>query len=166
MGETIEKKHKKFEDFYQQLRKKINRWVKDGKLDQKTGKWTDNFIQYLLVLPDLVHLGIKMVIDKEISTQIKGFIIIGMVYLISPIDIIPDFIPVAGFIDDLLILSVILNRIINNAEPTVLEKIRFYWAGKDDVFEKVQEIIASMNELASKIPKSILKFMKKGSNNF
>jgi uncharacterized membrane protein YkvA (DUF1232 family) len=86
---------------------------------------------------------------------------VALAYLVSPIDIVPDFIPAAGFIDDLLVMVIFLNKIINTADTKLLDKIKTLWAGEDDVFIKVKEIIAVMNEISSNIPKSIYKFMKR-----
>lgn len=153
---------KKYNDFYRRLRIKINHWVTSGRLNKKTGRWTDKFMQYLLVLPDLVHLMIKLLGDRGTPARIKGYIVIAFTYLISPIDIIPDFIPVAGFIDDLLVLVIILNKIINSADEIVLERIKNLWAGEDDVFDKIKEITETMNALTAEIPRSIYNFMKTG----
>jgi uncharacterized membrane protein YkvA (DUF1232 family) len=161
MVESIEKKEKKYKDFYQDLREKINQWGQDGRLAKKTGKWIDKFLQYLLVFPDFVHLLIKLLVDNEISALIKSYILVALLYVFSPLDIIPDFIPVAGFIDDLLVVVVLLNKIINTESKNTLNKIKTYWAGEEDVFLKVKEIITIMNDLSSQIPKSIYKFMKK-----
>jgi uncharacterized membrane protein YkvA (DUF1232 family) len=155
------KSEKEYTDFYQRLRAKINKWVKDGKLDKKTGKWSDHFMQYLLVLPDLVHLMIKLFFDKKVPSHIKGYLLVGFAYLISPIDIIPDFIPVAGFIDDLLVQVVILNKVINAADTELRDTIKEHWAGDDDVFDKVQEIVSLMNDLSSQLPKALYNFIKK-----
>jgi uncharacterized membrane protein YkvA (DUF1232 family) len=161
MNNSIVKKEQIYTDFYQKVRSKINKWFNSGKLNQKTGKWTDHFLQYLLVFPDLIHLMIKLLADKAVSATYKAYILLVFAYLISPIDIIPDFIPVVGFIDDLLVLVIILNKIINSADDIVLQRIKIHWAGDEDVFDKVKEIICAMNELSSKIPKSIYDFMKK-----
>jgi uncharacterized membrane protein YkvA (DUF1232 family) len=161
MGNSIKKKEKKYQDFYQKLRQKIGKWAKEDKLNKKTGKWTDKFVQYLLILPDIVHLMIKLLVDKEVSPLIKSYILMAFVYLISPIDIIPDFIPVAGFVDDLLVSIIILNKIINTVDTQILYKIKTYWAGEDDIFVKVKEITSLINDLSSQIPKSILNFMRK-----
>jgi len=160
MNISEEKKEKKYNGFYHRLRIKINRWVTSGSLNKKTGRWTDKFMQYLLVFPDLVHLMIKLFGDRGTPARIKGYIVIAFTYLISPIDIIPDFIPVAGFIDDLLVLVIILNKIINSADEIVLERIKNLWAGEDDVFDKVKEITETMNALTAEIPRSIFTFMK------
>jgi uncharacterized membrane protein YkvA (DUF1232 family) len=160
MDKAIEKKEKEVTDFYLKVRGKINRWLRKGKLYEKTGKWSDRFAQYLLIFPDLIHLMIKLFMDREISPLIKSYILMVFVYLISPIDVIPDFIPVAGFVDDLLVLIVVLNKIINTAEKEVLEKIKLNWAGEDDIFAKVKEIVALTNELSARIPRAIYNFMK------
>jgi uncharacterized membrane protein YkvA (DUF1232 family) len=161
MSNEIVKNGEKLEDFYQRLRIKINNWIKNGRLYKKTGKWTDPFVQYLLVLPDLAHLVIKLFFDKEVPNAVKGYLLVALAYLVSPIDIVPDFIPVAGFIDDLLIMVVFLNKIINSADAALLNKIKSHWAGEDDVFMKVKEIVAVMNNISSNIPKSLYKFMKR-----
>jgi uncharacterized membrane protein YkvA (DUF1232 family) len=160
MTDEIVKNGEKFEDFYQKLRIKINKWIKSGRLYKKTGRWTDHFLQYLLVLPDMAHLMIKLFIDKEVSNVLKGYLLVALAYLVSPIDIVPDFIPVAGFIDDLMVLVIFLNKIINSADTKLRNKIKTLWAGEEDVFIKVKEIITVMNEISSNIPKSIYKFMK------
>ena len=161
MEKSMEKKEKKYKDFYQDLREKINQWGQDGRLTKKTGKWIDKFVQYLLVFPDFVHLLIKLLVDKATSSLMKSYILMALFYVLSPIDIIPDFIPVAGFVDDLLVVAVLLNKIINTESKDIITKIKTYWAGEEDVFLKVKEIITIMNDLSSQIPKSIYKFMKK-----
>lgn len=35
----------------------------------------------------------------------------GLVYLISPVDIVPDFIPIAGWLDDIAVLKFVLDRL-------------------------------------------------------
>jgi uncharacterized membrane protein YkvA (DUF1232 family) len=161
MGDSIVKKESEYKDFYHKLRKKVDTWAKEGRFQEKAGKWTDPFVQYLMILPDLTHLMIKLLVDKEVSSQVKTYILVAMAYLISPIDFVPDFIPVAGFIDDLIIIVTILNKIINTLEVKLLEKIKSYWAGDDDVFARIKEIVAVINEFSAKIPKGIYNFMNK-----
>lgn len=151
------------QDCYQNIREKINRWAREGKLRKRTGKWTDDFIQYLLVLPDLVHLMIKLLAERGIPPLFKSYIIIALAYLISPIDILPDFIPISGFVDDLLVLVVIMNKIINSLDQQVIKSIQTHWAGNKDIFKQVKEIMAVLNELSSRIPRSLYNFIKKKS---
>jgi uncharacterized membrane protein YkvA (DUF1232 family) len=47
--------------------------------------------------------------DKRTPIFAKLFAGISLIYLISPIDLVPDFIPVAGFLDDLIIVPLLLH---------------------------------------------------------
>lgn len=163
MGKLPKVKKGSFDDFYLKIRKKVTDWFESGKLGNKSGKWMDSFVQYLLIFPDLVHLMIKLFGDKEVSPKTKGMIVIGFAYLISPIDIVPDFIPVFGFVDDLLISVLLLNKIINSGDEKLKEKIAHYWVGEEDIFLKIREIVSAMNELSAQIPKSISGFFNKHS---
>jgi len=155
---------RKYEDFYQKIRKKITKWAKKNKLSKKTRGWTGRFVEYLIVFPDFVHLMIKLLLDREIPTRYKTIIVFAMSYLLSPLDVVPDIIPVAGLIDDLLVSVIILNRIINTEDQFVINKIKYHWAGEEDVLEKVQEIMDLANKLVSELPRGILKFMDRGNH--
>ncbi len=161
MNKVTKGKIKNHSDFYQNLREKINHWTNAGKLKKQSGKWTDAFLQYLMVLPDIAHLMIKLLADKEINSIYKKYILFALIYLASPIDFMPDIIPVVGFVDDLLILVIILNKIINTQNPQVLKKIKLYWAGEADIFVQVKEIVYIVNDMSAKIPKALYKFIKR-----
>lgn len=49
-----------------------------------------------------------MMKDKKVAWWKKGLIIFGIIYLFLPIDLIPPFIPVLGFLDDLFLWIFIL----------------------------------------------------------
>jgi len=52
--------------------------------------------------------------EGKLSTKEKGWILIGLGYLISPIDIIPDTIPILGFSDDITVLKFIYGKVQEN----------------------------------------------------
>jgi uncharacterized membrane protein YkvA (DUF1232 family) len=50
--------------------------------------------------------------DKfKVSSKTLGLIVLGLVYFITPIDIIPDFLPILGFTDDLSVILAIFNSV-------------------------------------------------------
>jgi uncharacterized membrane protein YkvA (DUF1232 family) len=63
---------------------------------------------------------------KDIETKNIVFIIAGLIYLVMPIDFIPDFLPVLGFADDVALLIFIFNAL--NAE---IERYEVWQANKD-----------------------------------
>lgn len=62
--------------------------------------------------------------DKEIPLAAKIFAGITIVYALSPIDFIPDFIPVLGYLDDVIILPVLAALTIKLIPEKVLERCR------------------------------------------
>jgi len=59
--------------------------------------------------------------DPRTPLYVKLPAIIGMFYLISPIDVIPDFIPFIGYVDDLVIVPLLLSLSIRLLPKVVLE---------------------------------------------
>jgi uncharacterized membrane protein YkvA (DUF1232 family) len=52
--------------------------------------------------------GYKVVKNKSIPTWIKVFVVMALLYGVSPIDLIPDLIPVIGLIDDIVVAITLL----------------------------------------------------------
>ncbi len=68
-----------------------------------------------------------LVTDKRVSVVDKMLVVGAVAYIVMPIDLIPDFIPFFGEIDDLYILVLALQRLISwNAGRTVLLD---HWTG-------------------------------------
>lgn len=49
--------------------------------------------------------------EKDVPLNIKAIIAIALIYVIFPVDIIPDFIPILGWIDDFIVLIVVLKTV-------------------------------------------------------
>ena len=58
--------------------------------------------------------------DERIPTRDKKIILAMVALIISPIDLIPDWIPVFGLIDDLVILSLILDYFFSVLDQSIL----------------------------------------------
>jgi uncharacterized membrane protein YkvA (DUF1232 family) len=52
----------------------------------------------------------------KVSKKTLGLIVLGLVYFVTPLDIIPDFLPLIGFADDLSVLIAIFNSIKHDVE--------------------------------------------------
>lgn len=49
--------------------------------------------------------------EFKVSKKTLGLIVLGLVYFVTPLDIIPDFLPLIGFADDLSVLIAIYNSV-------------------------------------------------------
>ena len=83
-------------------------------------------IYYMKQLPQYVRLLGGLLSDRRVSRVDKLIVAGALAYIVMPIDLIPDFIPFFGEIDDLFILILALQRLIENAgRPVLLD----HWSG-------------------------------------
>jgi len=59
----------------------------------------------------------SLLIDADTPIWLKSIAITALIYLVTPIDAIPDFIPVQGFIDDLAVLTAAIASIKSQIKP-------------------------------------------------
>ncbi len=55
--------------------------------------------------------------DKTVPTGVRVRLVLLLVYLASPIDLIPDFIPVVGYLDDAIVVALVLRSVTRHAGP-------------------------------------------------
>jgi uncharacterized membrane protein YkvA (DUF1232 family) len=60
--------------------------------------------------------------SDKVSKADKAIIIGALGYMISPIDVIPDAIPIAGLTDDLAVLLYVLKKVWTGIDPEIIEK--------------------------------------------
>jgi uncharacterized membrane protein YkvA (DUF1232 family) len=83
-------------------------------------------IYYIKQLPLYVRLLGGLLGDRRVALIDKLLVAGALAYIVMPIDLIPDFIPFFGEIDDLFILILALQRMIENAGRVVLLD---HWSG-------------------------------------
>ena len=62
--------------------------------------------------------------SDKVSTTNKAMIIGALGYMISPLDVIPDAIPIAGLTDDLAVLLYVLKKVWTGIDPEIIAKAR------------------------------------------
>jgi uncharacterized membrane protein YkvA (DUF1232 family) len=72
-------------------------------------------------LPRYLKLAANMARDSNVPRSAKAMLGIGGIYTVSPIDLVPGFIPVAGQLDDLIVLLLALRTAIRACPPAVAE---------------------------------------------
>lgn len=83
-------------------------------------------IYYVKQLPQYLRLLGGLISDPRVALVDKLLVAGAMAYIIMPIDLIPDFIPFFGEIDDLYLLVLALQRLVSNAGRVVLLD---HWTG-------------------------------------
>jgi uncharacterized membrane protein YkvA (DUF1232 family) len=80
----------------------------------------------LRLLPDLLRLLRRLLSDRELAVGVRIRLALLLAYLLSPIDLVPDFVPVIGYADDAVIVALVLRSVIARAGPEALRK---HWPG-------------------------------------
>ena len=71
----------------------------------------------------ITSLVIKILIDKRVPLKIKALPLLAVAYLLLPLDIIPDFIPIIGWLDDIIILLISIGVLLINGIPILQNNI-------------------------------------------
>ncbi|HEY2053618.1 MAG TPA: YkvA family protein [Solirubrobacterales bacterium] len=77
-------------------------------------------------IPDCVVLFRGLLGDERVPRSRKLVLVLLIGYLVSPIDLIPDFIPVAGQFDDAIVVALGLRFVLRGGGPALLDR---HWSG-------------------------------------
>jgi uncharacterized membrane protein YkvA (DUF1232 family) len=83
----------------------------------------------LRLLPDVMRLLPRLAGDSNVprAARLRLWLLLG--YLAMPIDLVPDFVPVLGYADDAIIVSLVLRSVVRRARAPV---VRRHWPGTND----------------------------------
>lgn len=76
--------------------------------------------------------------SDKVSTANKALIIGALGYMISPLDVLPDAIPIVGLTDDLAVLLYVLKKVWGDVAPEIQEKAKSRlskWFDDDEISE-------------------------------
>jgi uncharacterized membrane protein YkvA (DUF1232 family) len=79
-------------------------------------------------IPDCLVLFRALLRDPRVPSRRKGLILALIAYLAMPFDLVPDFIPVAGQLDDAIIVAFVLRSVLRAGGPQLL---REHWRGPE-----------------------------------
>jgi len=82
--------------------------------------------QLARIVPELGTLFLRLARDPRVHPLRRLQLVVLGAYLVSPIDLIPDFIPVIGQLDDAAIAAVVLRGVVRSAGPEVVAE---HWPG-------------------------------------
>jgi uncharacterized membrane protein YkvA (DUF1232 family) len=89
-------------------------------------------------IPDCIRLVSRLARDRRVPRRRK-LLLLGLVaYLASPIDLVPDFIPVAGQLDDAIVVGLLLRHVVRaGGEPLIRE----LWPGPEQSLALVLRLV-------------------------
>ena len=90
-------------------------------------------------LPNLASLFKGLIRDPRVPRSSKGLLLFGAAWIASPIDLIPEFIPVLGPLDDAVVAALILRRVLKTAGEGVVAE---HWRGDPATLHKLLRLFA------------------------
>jgi uncharacterized membrane protein YkvA (DUF1232 family) len=93
-----------------------------------------------LLLPNLARLFKDLIKDPRVPRRSKWLLMFGAAWIVSPIDLIPEFIPFLGPLDDAVVAALILRRLVRTAgRDVVLE----HWHGDPATIARLLRVVES-----------------------
>lgn len=92
--------------------------------------------------PDLLRLIRRLAADRTLPRHSRIMLSALVVYLILPIDLVPDIVPVIGYADDVVLIAVVLRAVVRSAGP---EALRRHWPGSDGGLRAVCALVGGKN---------------------
>ena len=91
----------------------------------------------LRLLPDVLRLLRRLAADPDRPRGVRLRVGLLLGYLVLPIDLVPDFIPVLGYADDVIVVGVALRSVVRRAGPEVLDR---HWPGSPEGLAAVRRL--------------------------
>lgn len=103
----------------------------------------------IMFIPNLLRLIAGLLGDGRVPAREKVLLGLAGLYLINPLDLVPDFIPVAGQIDDAILILVVIRRMLNRCDPEV---IAAHWHGSAGSFQVADQLFSLVDRA---LPRSV-----------
>jgi uncharacterized membrane protein YkvA (DUF1232 family) len=88
-------------------------------------------------IPDCLVLLRRLIGDDQVPRRRKLVLLALVAYLLVPIDLVPDFIPVVGHLDDVLVAALALRYALRSGGP---ELLRQHWPGPEQSLQAVMRL--------------------------
>ncbi|MEW1834054.1 DUF1232 domain-containing protein [Microbacterium sp. NPDC079995] len=90
------------------------------------------------LVPDVIRLIRRLVADRAVPRGARWWLAGLLVYLLSPIDLVPDVIPVLGYADDAVVVVIALRFALRHAGRDAIER---HWPGTGTGLESLLALI-------------------------
>lgn len=93
----------------------------------------------VLMIPNLVKLVGRLLVDPRVPRRSKMALGAAAAYVASPIDLIPEFIPVIGWADDIIFMMMALDSLIERTGPEIVQE---HWDGPNDLLGLIEDVLS------------------------
>ena len=105
-------------------------------------------------LPNMLKLLLRLLTDRRVSKIDRALFGAVIAYVLMPADLLPDFMGVFGFADDLYLVGLALNRLLGRAGPRILLE---HWEGHP---RALGYLLESIEELGDLLPRKVRNALK------
>ena len=120
---------------------------------EQNEQWRATVREGIWLLPNVIKLLGRIVRDRRVPVRAKAFAGAVLVYVISPIDLIPDFVIGFGKLDDLILSAVAIQHLIESAGPEIVAE---HWDGSEGSLDL---ILTAADMGAEVIPRPLRKML-------
>lgn len=85
-------------------------------------------------LPNLLVLFRGLLKDPRVQPSSKAWLVFAVVWIASPIDLVPEFIPILGPLDDAVVAALVLRHVLRRTDREVIEA---HWRGSPAILDRV-----------------------------
>ena len=89
------------------------------------------------LVPDVLRLLKRLAADTTLPRGVRIRLVLLIGYLAMPIDLVPDFIPVLGYADDVVVVAIVLRSVVRAAGTEALER---HWPGTPEGLRVVRTL--------------------------
>ncbi|MDR0311721.1 MAG: DUF1232 domain-containing protein [Acidobacteriota bacterium] len=107
----------------------------------------------LLALPRVALLIPKLLGDRRVPLRIRTALLGLGIYLVSPFDIIPDFIPGLGKLDDAVVLLLLVDGVLNQIDEKILLD---HWRGRPATLRRLIDVASVVSSF---VPQKFRRFL-------
>ena len=97
-------------------------------------------------IPDCIVLFRRLLRDERVPRGRKLLLVALIGYLALPIDLVPDFIPIAGQLDDAIVVALVLRAVLRSGGP---ELLREHWPGPESSRNAIGRLAYGSRRLGS-----------------
>lgn len=91
----------------------------------------------LRLVPDVIRMLRRLAADTTSPRGVRVRLWLLLGYLVMPIDLVPDFVPVVGYADDAIVIALVLRSVTRRVGPEALDR---HWPGTPEGLAAVKRL--------------------------